>query len=388
MYMHAQTFGRRRGPVLMPVFCGVVALLTAFAASGCRSKGEGSALRPPPGTSSFPVVHEDWARVGYRLDWVGFPFPSADAKTQVTFLNAYDDIVVAMERGSTVSVVESSTGEARWASELANPLTKFVGVNRDPINPGQLIVSSESEVFTLAAATGTLIGRERLSRVVNTTPVIEGNIAIYGTSSGEVIGQVLGRGVKAWGFATTGAIEADPVPISGYIAAVSQAGDVMFLNPNGSLVGRARVYEGIDNDPVADGGLLYIAGRDRSVWAFDVSGQLMWQHRTSTPLRAQPTVHAGTLYVDIPGNGLTAFEGATGKVLWKSPNANGTVIGMRGGRLLVHKDRTLLLVDAAGGDVQERISIPNVVRLTTDAFVDGRLYAVSDRAVLAKFQPR
>ena len=343
------------------------------------------------GTASalpFPVVHEDWAKIGYRLDWVGFPFPTATGRTKVNFLNVYDDVLVIEQSDSTVSLLETSNGQTRWSTQLAGPLTKFVGINRDPSNPNNIYVSSESEMYTVSAANGSLLARDRFNRVVNTAPIIHNNTAIFGCSTGEVMGHVIGRGVKAWGFMSSGAIEADPVEVDQAVAFVSQSGDVLFFAKAGGLVGRAAIYSGLANDPVAENGLLFVAGRDRSIWAFNSTGNQEWRHRTSSPLTAQPTAHKGVLYVSIPSEGLTAFEQATGKVLWKNANVNGTVIATRGGRLLVQTDKELVTLQPQGGEIVERIPTQGMVRFVTDKFDDGNLYVVSDKANLAKFTPR
>lgn len=337
----------------------------------------------------FNLVHDDWAKIGYRLDWVGFPFLGEEEEDNpVTIVKAYGDLLIAQNRQSTVSALEAGNGQRRWSVQLAGPLTKFVGINRDASSPIPVIVSSESDVFVISTANGTIMSRERYSRVVNTQPVLAGNLLISGTSTGEVVAHYLGRNVKAWGFVTTGAFEANAVAIGDIVAAVSQVGDVLFLTTGGSLAGRGRIYDGLDTNPVTDNGLLFIAGRDRSVWGFDPSGYNIWRHRTSSPLRTQPTAHNGVLYVDIPGNGLTAFEEGTGKVMWKAPNVNGTVIASRNGKLLVRSGETITLVDPSRGDILERISTPGIAKIVFDQFDDGRMYLVNEHSNVAKMIPR
>jgi outer membrane protein assembly factor BamB len=348
------------------------------------SKGQSASLSP----KSFQVNHDDWAKLGYRLDWVGYPFVGEDEDLQVKMVMAYDDLVVLQDRQSTVAALETTNGQTRWSTQLAGPLTKFVGINRDPDMPGTVLVSSESEVFAISSANGNVLSREHFARVINTQPVLAEGMLIAGTSTGEVLSHALGRSVKAWGFATVGAIDANPTPVGDMIGVVSQAGDVMLLSSGGSLAGRGRIHEGLDNNPVSEEGLLFVAGRDRSVWAFDSSGQFVWRYRTSSPLAAQPTAHGGVLYMDIPGQGMTAFEEMTGKVLWTSPNVNGTVIGSRAGKLIVQKGQSLTLVDTSRGDILERVSTPGVVKFIVDKFDDGRIYAVNDKANVAKFIPR
>ncbi len=340
------------------------------------------------GSNPFPVVYEDWAKLGYRLDWVGFPFPGAARGTHINTVEAYDDALVIQQADSTLSLLESGSGKTRWSTQVAGPLTRFVGINRDETNANNILVSSQSEMFTVSAANGSLIDRDRFNRVVNTAPIISNGIAIFGCSTGEVMGHVIGRGVKAWGFLSTGAIEADPADMGSTVGFVSQTGDVMFFSKSGGLTGRGRIFEGLSNNPVADGGILFVAGRDRSVWAFDTAGNELWRHRTSTPLSAQPTAHNGALYVAIPGEGLTAFEGSNGKVLWNVPSIMGTVIGTNHGNLVVYGRERVTTLNAASGTIVAQADVPGVVRITTDKFDDGNLYAVSDRAIVAKFTVR
>lgn len=379
----------------------LLALSAGLLLSACNSKSNtttaGSTTTtttPKPGTKAnqgptFPVNHDDWSRLGYRLDWVGFPFPSASQSTKVNFVQPYQDVIVLLQSDSTLSLLETSNGRTRWSTQLAGPLTKFVSVDRNPADTNHVLVSSESEMFTVSAANGTLLARDRFARVVNTRPIINGSTATFGTSTGEVMAHVMGRGgIKAWGFMSTGAIEADPIICGDSMAFVSQTGDVMFFGLSGGLTGRASIYQGLATDPVADGDRLIIAGLDRSIWCFNTTGHEEWRVRTDSPLRIQPTAHAGTAWVSIPTRGLTAFDTATGKPRWTNANVQGTVIGTRNGRLLVRGNDSLVTLNPGDGTIIERAATPGIVRMVVDKFEDGNLYAVSSQSTLGRFIPR
>ncbi|MDX2130975.1 MAG: PQQ-binding-like beta-propeller repeat protein [Planctomycetota bacterium] len=333
-------------------------------------------------------MHSDWGKVGYRLDWVGFPFGVSVKSRSVVAMSLYPDIAVVQESGSVVSAIETSNGQNRWAAELTGPLTKWVGVVRESSDAGRLLVCSESEMFILAPGTGNILGREPLSRVVNTSPVLVDSLAVFGTSTGVVQSHIIGRGLPSWGFASRGAIDADPVLVGAQIATVSQGGDVTFLSTSGELVGRARVFGPLDNNPVTDGERLYIASRDQSVWCFDTAGNLVWRHRTPHPLSAQPALHDGVLYVDLGPGGLTAFDAVSGEVKWAAKDVHGTPIALRDRRLVVRDAAGLTVVDPARGDAIARIELPGVARVMADGFIDPNIYAISDAGVLAKFMPR
>jgi outer membrane protein assembly factor BamB len=127
---------------------------------------------------------------------------------------------------------------------------------------------------------------------------------------------------------------------------------------------------------------------DQSVWAFETSGANTWRHRTPARLTVQPAVFGGTVYCDIPGTGLRAFEADTGSVKWTAPDVRGTLIAVRNGRLIFWQDQTLCVVDPERGDVLERIALGGFVGMTTDKFEDGNLYAVNTLGNVAKFIPR
>jgi outer membrane protein assembly factor BamB len=346
-------------------------------------------MNPEARERAFPIVHDEYAKIGYRHDWTGFPVLSS--RDGIQHLEPYDDIVAVQEAGNTVTVLEANTGGRRWSDQLTGPLTKFVGIRREG---DRLFVSSEAELFILDVKTGRITARQRFEKIVATAPVRVGGVLVYGTAVGELLGhlfQTTVDGVKAWGFAVPGAIEAEPVLVGGAVAAVSQAGHVLFVDgATGSLVGRNRIYRGVSTNPVADPeqGIVYIASLDQSLYAFSADGGgLLWKHGAANPLRQQPTFHAGRLYCGIEGQGLVAFDGSTGAIVWTARGVSGEVIGTSRGRLLVWSGSEAILLDAQRGDVIERASLGGVRSIVPDRFDDGNLYIASTSGVVAKFRP-
>ncbi len=334
---------------------------------------------------AFQVNHDDWGRLGYRLDWRGFAH--VGPRQRVTHLTPYDDIVVVHESGSVLSVLEADTGAVRNANELATPLTRFLGHVREG---SRVIVSSESELFAVDVTTGNLLDRKSLAKVASTSPVLAEGLIINGTPSGEASAYMLGAPVRAWAFGMGDPIDTDPVIVGDAIGLVSRSGNVAFLDAaSGSLLGRARVFAGCDATPASDGSTMFIASLDQSVYAFHArGGELAWRVRTARPLRQQPIHHQGVVYVGTDDRGLLAFDAATGAERWAAAGVTGTVIGVRAGRLLVFNGREAFTLDPDTGDIVERALLPGVAILRPDAFVDGNLYAVSAQGVVAKFVPR
>lgn len=349
-----------------------------------------SAAKPAPKAGEYTpnVDHDAWAKLGYRLDWQGFPFFAGGNTARVTRIAPFDDMVLVQESSSAVALLEANTGAKRWAVDLANPITKFTGISRDPQDSARILVSSESELFGLAAQSGNLVIREKYEKVVNTAPVMLGTLAIYGCSNGEVQAHVVGRGVKAWGFDLQGSIDADPVRMGESVGAVSQSGEVIFLTDKGSVLGRNKIFQGLATNPVANDTTMYVAGLDQSVWAFDFTGALAWRYRTSVPLKDQPTLNGDVLYVNVPGQGLTALNANDGHARWISKTAAGSVIAVRNKQLIAWDGKTAFTIDPDRGDVYDKVELPNIKHIKLDKLDNGNAYAVDERGVVSKFVPR
>ena len=337
---------------------------------------------------SFKPGVEPWAKLGYRWDWSGFPAVAPGGT--IRFFDVQGDALVAQDSTGVVTLMEPASGRVRWSAEVANPLTRFVGINRLRTDRADLVVvSGESEVFQLSAQTGNLVSRQSYEKVVNTRPVLIGQLAIYGTSRGEVLAHHLGTGFKAWGFGTSGSIETTPVVVGGLVATVSSNGEFTFLEPSrGGLIGRGAMYAGIACDAAASDDLLIAASTDQSLWGLSPSGNSVWRVRTSAALRTSPVIHAGVVYASLPDRGFCAFDAATGAERWVCKGVAGRVVGLRAGRLLVWDGREAVTLDPARGSVIERATLEGVQGLVTDKMEDGVLYVITSSGVVAKFLPR
>jgi outer membrane protein assembly factor BamB len=374
---------------------GTVLALGAAAAflgaTGCASSGSdaGRVVSAKERNERFTPATDAYTKLGYRHVWTGFPTISAGAR--VESLDVFDNIVAVQESAGVLSVLEADSGVTRWSDQLGNPLTKFLGVERDD---GRLICTSETEAYFLDLDTGTLVGKQRLEKVGNTKPELVGDLLVYATSSGEIFGQMKGQGFRAWGASLPGTVVVNPARMGDTLGFVSSTGDVLFIDgATGAGFVRSKMYMGTLVQPAASAELMFVASQDQSLYAFSpASVAPVWRHRTNVPLRSRPTYHDGTVYCTINGEGLTAFnefgDGGRGDIKWAAKDVNGSVIGVRAGRLLVWNGTDACLVDPANGELVERVSLPDAGLLTTDSFVDGNLYMATPDGLIVKLAPR
>lgn len=343
--------------------------------------------------ASYSPSVEDWRTMGYSMVWVGYPFPAIGEANAIKFVDISNNAIVAQEKGSVVSLLEAGNGQVRWTNQLASSLTNFVGLDfADGISAGTggaVVAQSEAEAFVLAGASGSLLSRDRLPRVATTAGVVMNGSVIYGSATGEVVSVKLGTALKNWGFLAQGTMRTDPVAIGETACFVSQAGDVVFLDTfAGRLIGRNRTYGGLESKPTTDGNAVYVASTDQSVWAFSPTGQTMWRYRTPQRLTAQPVAIDGTLYIDVPGDGMTALDAQTGAIRWHNTNVGGTVVGIRKSRILVFEKGVLTALESKKGAFVSSIKTPGITRLIAEKPVDGELYAITDSNLIVKFSAR
>jgi hypothetical protein len=363
--------------------CGSGLGLTGSGSPSVRSTGEAGRLIDQR-REAFQIDHDAYAGLGYRLDWRGFPV--VQRGEHIRFLDAYDDLLIAHESAATISVLEASNGALRNSSQVASPLTRFVGNFRDG---NHLVVSSDNEAAVIDLDTGDIIQRADLDRVVSTAPIFFGGQKIYGTSIGHVYSHYLNPPVNSWAFDMGSPIDAELALVGQTVVAVSRNGRIAMLDaPTGSLLAQASIFGGCEADPVAGEGAVFFASLDQSIYAYNLEGKRMWRVRTEQPLRITPTYHAGVLYVASDDQGLRALDANTGTQLWSQPEVAGRVVAVRRGKLVTWDGSTACTVDPATGDVVTTATLTEVEILKPDHFADGNLYAVSRSGVVAKFKPR
>jgi len=293
---------------------------------------------------------------------------------------------VVLESGNAVSFVQTEDGRTRWSTVLGNALTRFVGVARED---DRVYVSSDVELFILSAQTGDILDKQSLGVVVNTPPVIAGGAAFYGSAIGRVLAHDLRTGLSRWQYQLHGSISTPPVVVGGRIGVVSDAGDVIVLDPSaGTATARARAFDGPGGAPASDDDVLAFTSLDQSAYAFrSNSGRPLWRYRTESPLD-QPLVFVDGLAVfAVPGRGMVALDGVTGDVVWTASRLTGRAVGMAEGRVLIWDGRGLTGVDEHG-DVVASVAVPGAARVLMPDPDGVSLYVVSEGGAVSRFVRR
>jgi len=376
-----------RRPSPLATVAGLLLTLSG-ALAGCEN-GQSGLSSPEQRAAAVPVHTEQYAKLGYRVDWRGFP--TLFTGSRLKFFDVADDVVLAQDSAGVLSVLEDRSGERRWSDQPSQALTKFTGNIRDG---NRIICSSEAEVFFFDIETGNLLDKQRLQKVVNTRPAKIGDILVYGCSDGQVLGHLTLNGFRQWGSSLDGSVEVDPVQFgdSTAVALVSSRGEILIIDGiSGYSFARGRIFSGPGAELGSSDTSLFIASLDHSLYSIAKdSGSIIWRHRTEEPLRSAPVHHEGVVYCDLGTPGLTAFNSATGKVLWQNKSAHGVLTAIRKGRLVFWNaaNSTATTIDPVRGDIIDTVVLDKVVFLRAQPFTDGNLYGATANGVVFKLVPR
>lgn len=376
----------------------LLALMAGVSMPSCASKktetGAGAAgdVWAPPVKKAPETEYERYAALGYALSWRGFPVVSRRASAE--FFDVFGETLVFQDSANVLTVMDAGTGRNRWSAQVDDSVARFTG---NVVANDRVYSSSDNELFVLDIKTGAILERHKLAVIVDTPPVLAGNVAVFGSPTGQVLGHSLVSRYKLWAHKMTGPVTSAPVYLgrsgnfnTDALAAVSQTGEVLVLDPRtGASISRAKIYSGLANRAVGSDELLFLASTDQSVYAIEArTGAERWRHRTERPIVDQPTIYGGRLFVTIPEQGLTCFDASSGGIEWSNRELSGSVIGLRGGRLLVWDGTTAATLDPDRGEIVERVTLAGVRRLMSVPFEDGSLYAVTPEGRVSKFSPR
>jgi eukaryotic-like serine/threonine-protein kinase len=368
------------------------ALLAPFVLSACSS----TQSTPEPETTDaeavvvdtgFQINHENWSQLGYEWRWTGFPPMQRGAV--LDHATAYEDVLVFQGSGSTLSVLESNTGKVRWSRQIDRPTTVFQESTR---RDNTLFTASDTQLWEINLETGNTIDHDSLGTLVNTSPLMVGNLAIFGTLSGELFAFQIDNDFKLWSYKFDGPIHIPAIQISdNYIAALSDKGDLRTLETTNAHSGVAvRIAGGSDATLLTDNVGIYVASKDQSVYAFDIEdGFRFWRKRSSKPISIQHTLYQGVIYVTTDDNGLSAIDSATGEAIWENNEIGGWVISVNDeSDLVVFSGYELMIVDKDRGDIISRMPLEGISGIRVDSLDNGNIYVISYEGTVSKFSLR
>lgn len=387
MFEKSSLFNRTARTLTLTLALGALGACTSpqsTADSGSGTPGSSSSQPPAGQRTAWTIDHSAWGELGYQWQWTGYP-PMQPGAT-IEHANAYEDLLTFVGSGSTLSVLEASTGKVRWSRQLDRATTRFV----EPVRRGgTLFAASDTELWEIDLSNGNTIDRDPMGTLVNTPPLIVDNLAIFGTLAGELFAFETTNDFKLWSYQFDGPINIPAIRVSdNLIAAMSEKGDIRTLIASNAHSGmRTHIAGGAEAELLTDSVGLYVASLDQSIYAFDIiDGFRFWRIRSSDPISVQHTLHEGIIYASTRDKGLMGIDTASGEILWNNPEIGGWVLTVvNDAELIVYSGFEMLAIDKERGDILARTPLSDVAGVRTDAINDGNIYVITLDGGVAKF---
>jgi len=304
-----------------------------------------------------------------------------------------------------VYAIDANTGMVRWRHATGGAVASTPAVANDLV----FVNGNDGRFRALRAADGGLAWSVRMGTAVplkwgyesgdiyTSSPVVGGNVVVFGSQDGHVYALEAGTGRERWRFRTGGRVYATPAIAGDTVYAADQAGAVFALSlTNGRLAWRfdtegTRLNSAdwgfdrttVQSSPAVTGGAVYVGARDGFLYAIDrATGKERWRHDHKVSwVNSSPAVSEGLVYAgSSDGHFIQAVDTASGQerwramavgVVWASPAVDGALLYVGEG------NGTMYALDKRTGTEAWRYRVGH--RLFSSPLVhDGRLYFGSD----------
>ncbi|MEM9414527.1 MAG: PQQ-binding-like beta-propeller repeat protein [Planctomycetota bacterium] len=348
-----------------------------------QSSGQTSVSNRPTVRTGHLIEPGPAAELGYRISW------SRDmdlrGRQHLSSVTVLGDLLITVERPENFITARSvRDGQLVWKVKIGSSLEHFYAPNRDG---DRIFINSQTRMFTLRSNSGEVTSIATLDAAVNTAPVYDAgsDLAIFGGANGMVFAHSVNNNFARWRYKLPGRVSTPPVRTDRDIFVIDTAGNYVMLDINtGTIQWRNRTLGSVVAAPAVQGNDVLIASRDRKLYALNrTSGADTWQYLgAEQPLTGTPIALGRLVILPLPpDNGIVAIDALEGVEKWRS-DVNATPIVERDRDLLLHTDRSLLLLDLDEGETT--VKAPTLELQTVIPGPNGSLILVSPEGRLLR----
>jgi outer membrane protein assembly factor BamB len=350
---------------------------------GCASGGGGGATSSGADRGDLPISSDAALAAGYSAGWAT-PVPVTGGQ-RLHAVRLLDGMIVMTERPTNiVSAVDATNGQLLWTTQVPGDLEVLFA----PLRRGdQVLVNTQTRIFTLDAATGELLAAGDLVAPVEAPGVVIGPAVVFGGTNGRVFAHGIDTNFDLWQYQLPEAVVAAPTKVEQDVFVADAGGNYALLQGDtGELIWRNRTYDGTVASAAYEQGDVIVPSRDNALYALNrISGEDAWvYHDAERPLTFSPLARDRYVFQPVRGIGVIGIDAFEGTELWRQ-QLNGLPITLHDGRLIMAGPERLLFVDPQTGDVQHATDVDTLKTvLATDA---GALILVTPRGQLMRLDP-
>ena len=160
---------------------------------------------------------------------------------------------------------------------------------------------------------------------VISTPVIAGQLVIFGNSLGRVDAVSLSNGKKQWSYQTGNAIYSSPAVSGNKLVLGSGDGNIYCLSADkGKLIWQFKTQAAVLGCPLIDHNIIYIGGSDHHFRALNLeTGKEIWNFDgLDGPVVSTPVLYKNSIIFGAWDRNLYELDATNGKMIWKWNNGS------------------------------------------------------------------
>ncbi|RFS20524.1 metallophosphoesterase [Chitinophaga silvatica] len=238
-----------------------------------------------------------------------------------------------------------------------------------------ITTNTAGEVYALDLQNGKRKWTYKTLGKIYATPAIEGNKLVVGSSDGIIYCLNASNGKQLWNYKTDKPIVASTTIVNGIAYTGASDGHFRAIDiTNGKLVWDFdKVIGFVEDKPLYYQGNIYFGSWGNDFYALDAkTGELKWKwnngasNRMFSPAACWPVAAANRVFIVAPDRYMTAFNAATGNVIWRKTNPDIRVRESIG----LSADSTDVLIKTMEGKLYGVSTVADSMHINWNADVD------------------
>jgi outer membrane protein assembly factor BamB len=230
-------------------------------------------------------------------------------------IDADENLVVFGSEDRTLYAVDIRTGKISWSFQSGAPIRASVAVDHGHVFFG----SDDGKLYAVRLTSGRLAWKFEGSAPIRCKPALTGERIIVGLENGEVLGLDL-SGVVKWRFKAKRGVLSTPV-VQEEIAYFGSLDWHVYAvdTQSGWGIWRYRTGNAIVSSPTIFGRHMYIGSADNYLYALDISrnGAEAWKYKTEGQVVSSPAYSNGAVYFGSADGYVYSLDAKKGLLRWK-----------------------------------------------------------------------
>lgn len=326
------------------------------------------------------VSHGDAERFGLTRAWYA-QMPVNAAHSRIVHVTLHRGMAMVQTDSAILVALDAETGRTLWSARLGNPRYPSLAPGA---NDEFVAVVNGSTLYVLDRTTGELKWKHQVPGSPSAGPALSPTHVFVPMFDGSIEGYQLDRqSLHPWVYRSAGRTNVQPIVGKHLLGWTTDAGLFNVASTDElKILYRLETREAIVSRPAYWSPRLYATSRDGSVYAVNRQTRNSdWKYATGSPIRQPPAAVEGKVYVVPERGGMVCLDGARGTLLWSVPGLTHFLAASPTRVYGYHRNQAIAVLDARGGGVVGRIPAEEIAVKVINHESD-RLYLATESGIV------